>query len=1457
MKNVKRTSALVLAIVMLFSTFAFAAELPSNYLVIGDKAIDLDYAMNNQEAFNKILADYLAAGGSIDDLYAIIDEYVADVYGKTLTQEEKAAVVAQLATLIDTENPTGVDLQPDELAEKMAAIEALIAELPEAAAVTAENLEAVKAQMTEIEEKITTLMAEYEEFNAEDLEGYAKYLAVANKIAELEKPVEEVTVVKVSAINDINVAFGTALEDLELPETVTLELSNETTAEVAVVLWEYEDYDENVAGTYTFVGSYELPEGVTGEKPAATVKVIVGEYVDTVAPVITLNGEAEVTVELGAEYVDAGATATDNVDGDVEVTVDSSAVNTSVEGTYAVTYTATDAAGNQAIATRTVIVAKNESIATTVEVAAVSVEENKTATPVVTVKDQYGAVMADQTVTYASSDVTVFTVATDGTITAGAYVADANTATLTATVGEVSGEATVTVTEDTTLPTATLTVVDNKHIDVTFSEKVTGLDTITNNYSLVKASNTGVDLLDDAGATAVVIEAGIKVRLRIEDGVTLAPAQYLFYINPVTAGNIADLAGNEVYEGTEIIFTPSSQVLTDVTAPILLTAAYDSSTRQLVLTFDENVIQASYDATKVTFDGVTLASTDTAVVVNNVATITLTQTKADELNLADGGDVVLAGAFKDAAGNAASATKAVTIVTPPTLVDATATGSSFDETTRVLTIKFNEAVTLEDVTQISLDDNGDAAKALTVADKVVASTDGTDTLQIQLSTTTYNLIKDNVGTTVGLTIAAGAVKDTENTANKAIANVEIGYTQDIIAPEITGITYNNQTNVLTITMNELLAANVDASWSIDTDPTTGAITLVAATGGAGGVAPAINLNSIVATIDTANSSTIEGWYAAGKIVKVYTTDANAVTDLAGNQVGLIALADGTSVELVDQIAPEVASTAVSTLSATKFILAFNEVMDKATAELATNYVIYDNQNDKNIAVTKAELQADGVTVYLTTAEALIVPNVNNYVITVNNVKDVSLNRIANNTTKVFTLGAVDSTAPVVASTVFTTNPNTNNDTIAVTFTEAGSGLEQVSAETLANYTVKNAAGIVINLTGADIALAGNTVTITLKNGVNLETGANYTIDVANVMDNAENVMTAFEGTATAAIGDATAPTVSSVEGRTTATGDEVVITLSEAVNKTLAETIANYTIKTNTGGTTLTDGEANSIAYVETDVNKDGVVDICTVTVGYDAGKLVTDVDVVLEGAIKDLAGNADDSGTANGGIVDGVSPTISSVTATTVADEDNDTIVVVFDENVVAASVEDKGNWVIKDATGTVIPATSYVIVATDATTATITFSGYNLQTGATYTVEINGVMDAAGNEVVDSGSDVAEGDETAFTFTTAEVTATGAGTTVVISTAGDKYDAATITKGMFTITSATDGLFNNSGDETSYVVASVVYDATGNTITINLTTALEAADATAEVKIDVAAGIEDLAGNVSEDITVEHVID
>jgi hypothetical protein len=106
------------------------------------------------------------------------------------------------------------------------------------------------------------------------------------------------------------------------------------------------------AGTYTLTYSATDSAGNTATE---TRTVIVA---DTIAPVITLSGDDTITLQVGDTFTDAGATATDDVDGDLTASiVVTGSVDTSADGTSILAYNVTDAAGNTATeVTRTVTV---------------------------------------------------------------------------------------------------------------------------------------------------------------------------------------------------------------------------------------------------------------------------------------------------------------------------------------------------------------------------------------------------------------------------------------------------------------------------------------------------------------------------------------------------------------------------------------------------------------------------------------------------------------------------------------------------------------------------------------------------------------------------------------------------------------------------------------------------------------------------------------------------------------------------------------------------------------------------------------------------------------------------------------------------------------------------------------------------------------------------------------------
>ena len=104
-------------------------------------------------------------------------------------------------------------------------------------------------------------------------------------------------------------------------------------------------------GQYTFQFSNVVLSSETNQNISSDAPSIGYIYVteDSIAPVINLLGDAAVSIEVGDTYIDAGATAKDNYDGDITsniVTV--SNVDTAIVGSYTVTYDVSDANGNAA-----------------------------------------------------------------------------------------------------------------------------------------------------------------------------------------------------------------------------------------------------------------------------------------------------------------------------------------------------------------------------------------------------------------------------------------------------------------------------------------------------------------------------------------------------------------------------------------------------------------------------------------------------------------------------------------------------------------------------------------------------------------------------------------------------------------------------------------------------------------------------------------------------------------------------------------------------------------------------------------------------------------------------------------------------------------------------------------------------------------------------------------------------
>ena len=123
-----------------------------------------------------------------------------------------------------------------------------------------------------------------------------------------------------------------------------------------------------VSAVATISGAQDPDGNVASSTSSATF------IIDTLAPIITMLGSSPATVTANSPYTDAGATALDNIDGDLTSSiVITSTVNTSVVGTYTVTYNVSDTAGNPAtpvVRTVNVVAAPGSTTSVTVGVAA-------------------------------------------------------------------------------------------------------------------------------------------------------------------------------------------------------------------------------------------------------------------------------------------------------------------------------------------------------------------------------------------------------------------------------------------------------------------------------------------------------------------------------------------------------------------------------------------------------------------------------------------------------------------------------------------------------------------------------------------------------------------------------------------------------------------------------------------------------------------------------------------------------------------------------------------------------------------------------------------------------------------------------------------------------------------------------------------------------------------------------
>lgn len=443
----------------------------------------------------------------------------------------------------------------------------------------------------------------------------------------------------------------------------------------------------------------------------------------------------------------------------------------------------------------------------------------------------------------------------------------------------------------------------------------------------------------------------------------------------------------------------------------------------------------------------------------------------------------------------------------PEFVSATASAKT---TTNTITLAFNEPV---DITTASLTVNGTAASlaAGTKANEVVATTGSNLT-----AGTTYNLVLLNFKDYAANLMATNPLATTVTVTADAVAPVVTKV--EVIRDSLIEVTFDKAMNTTTLTNTSVKLYDPNLLTTGITQ--TGAVTVKANTDNKTFSVP-------IAAVPFNTSGVFTG-------ILSFT---NNIKDSSGN--ALVATTQPVTLTK-DTTAPTVvSSTYVNTttyngIATTNgaIVVKFNEPVTYFAAN--TTYTVVDNLGTVILTPLVAHTTATaGINVNPNDLTELVLPLAANVGSTITSytvvmptgaAKDLTIAANASasvNLTVNVSAGppvAADTLKPVVASATPTVATSTTPTTIAVAYTEAGSGLNTATVIDTNNYRLDGTP-----LPGGSyITLAGTTATITVPMGTIAKDKA-YALNINAIADKAGNVMDPYIGSVT--LRDDIAPTM--------------------------------------------------------------------------------------------------------------------------------------------------------------------------------------------------------------------------------------------------------------------------------------------------------------------------------------------
>ena len=864
---------------------------------------------------------------------------------------------------------------------------------------------------------------------------------------------------------------------IELGSTYTDEGATATDLSADITVTSTSTVDTSIVGSYTVTYTAADASGNEATTVTRTVNVV-----DTTAPVITITGDNPVTIELGSTYTDEGATATD-LSADITVT-STSTVDTSIVGSYTVTYTAADASGNEATTvTRTVNV-----VDTTAPVITITGDNPVTI--------ELGSTYTDEgaTATDLSGDITVTSTSTVDTSIVGSY-------TVTYTAADASGNEATTVTRtvnvvDTTAPVITITgdnpvtielgstYTDEGATATDLSGDITVTSTSTVDTSIVGSYTVTYTAADASGNEATTVTRTVNV---VD---TTAPVITITGDNPVTielGSTYTDEGATATDLSGDITVTSTSTVDTSVVGSytVTYTAADASGNEATTVTRTVNVVDTTAPVITITGDNpvtIELGSTYTdegATATDLSGDITVTSTSTVDTSIVGSYTVTYTAA--DASGNeATTVTRTVNVV---------------DTTAPVITITGDNPVTIE--LGSTYTDEGATATDLS-GDITVTSTSTVDTSIVGSYTVTYTAAdaSGNEATTVTRTVnVVDTTAPVITITGDNPVTIELGstYTDE-------GATATDLSGDITVTSTSTVDTSIVGSYTVTytaADASGNEATTVTRT------VNVVDTTAPVITITGDNPVTIE-------LGSTYTDEGATATDLSGDITVTSTSTVDTSVVgsyTVTYTAADASGNEATTVTRTVNVVDTTAPVititgdNPVTIELGSTYTdagatATDNYDTEISVTTTGFVDSDTIGVYTLTYTAT--------------------DSSGNTTTATRTVNVVDTTAPVI--TLNGDNPTTIE--VGTTFTDPGASASdnydteisvtvsgEVNSENLGSYTLTytatdnsgntTTATRIVNV----VDTTAPVITITGDNPTTIEVGGTFTDPGASATDN--------------------------------------------------------------------------------------------------------------------------------------------------------------------------------------------------------------------------------------------------------------------------------------------------------------------------------------------------------------------